>query len=200
MHPEKDAWIDFRTGVRLPSTPPFILTKKWEIAEYALWPTFTGHKAYCFVMARIAIELKLSQYLSRSRLKQRRTAFGKYRHRLCIFCFYYFAKTRESGFALITQGNSHAKVTRLLRTGYVFCLSSLFSTGQGYGEFSLCLYKDLKHSLDPVIYEILYQTIEKITVSNEGVDIELTIWNTPIAQAAMGFFIPTTLNRFYKTL
>ena len=37
------------------------------------------------------------------------------------------------------------------------------------------LYNDLKHSLDPVIYEILYQIIEKITVSNDGVEIELTI-------------------------
>ena len=62
------------------------------------------------MIASIAIERKLSQYLSKSRLKQRRTASGKYRHKLCIFCLYYFAKTRESVFALVGMRKPPAKL------------------------------------------------------------------------------------------
>ena len=37
------------------------------------------------------------------------------------------------------------------------------------------IYKALKSSPDPIIYDILDNIIDKITVSNDGVDIELKI-------------------------
>lgn len=102
------------------------------------------------MIASIAIERKLSQYLSKSSLKQRRTASGKYRHMLTL--------QKE---AVLKKMNTKEKVPEI--------------TPNNLKNIKKKLYKDLKHSLDPVIYEILYQIIEKITVSNEGVEIELTI-------------------------
>lgn len=48
-------------------------------------------------------------------------------------------------------------------------------TPNNYKDVKTDLYKELKKSPDPIIYDILYNIIEKITVSSDEVEIELNI-------------------------
>jgi len=44
------------------SPPPFILTSRGKLQEYASWSTFAGHEAYLFVIPSIGIKCKLFEF------------------------------------------------------------------------------------------------------------------------------------------
>ena len=48
-------------------------------------------------------------------------------------------------------------------------------TTDNYKELRSKIAKELKISLSPVVYDILDKTIDRITVSNDGIDIKLNI-------------------------
>jgi len=54
--------IHMDLGVRMDGygpPPPFILTSRGKLQEYASWSTFTDHEAYLFVIGRIGLKHKL---------------------------------------------------------------------------------------------------------------------------------------------
>ena len=117
------------------------------------------------MMAMIAIERKLSQYLSKSSLKQRRTAFGKYRHKLCIFCFYYFYKNARNRFCPCYSRQyprrKYANLTQILRF-FEFIPSS--PPDRGTERYHYATYFTLKFYLSSIQHTRCYPMYRRFSL------------------------------------
>lgn len=53
--------LQTRSGC-LPPPPPFILTSRGKLQEYASWSTFAGYEAYLFVIGTSGLKCKLLEF------------------------------------------------------------------------------------------------------------------------------------------
>ena len=136
----------------------------WYITRNALWLSFAGHKAYCFLVARIGLADNFRKnYGNRGENRQAqllaRIAIG------CAFCLCIPSKTRDCVFGPVLQGNSHVffacfarvwhvlSITTRTGVGYHFASIGIFShtTSQRFGLLVAPLYSPISFSRNPLI-------------------------------------------------